>query len=287
MPSAKRERKREGHRLRQEAIRAARRRESARRGGIGTLVILVIVVGLVALVSAIQGGGGDEAADTTTTTSGPTTTVEGQAAPVPPGETITGETPCPAADGSSPRTSSFAQAPPMCIDPSKTYTAIFDTSEGMIEVALDAARAPQTVNNFVVLARYHYYDGTAVHRTDPSIDIIQGGSPNTQNASDPGPGYTIPDEKCLASSPCKYTEGDLAMARTNAPNSAGAQFFFAGGPNVSGLDAQGTYVTFGKVAAGLDVVKAILGLHQEDPTSGLGGRPSRVVTVRSVTIREE
>ena len=50
-----------------------------------------------------------------------------------------------------------------------------------------------TANNFIFLAGYHYYDGT-VFRTDTSIDIIQGGSPHTQGASDPGPGYTIKDE---------------------------------------------------------------------------------------------
>jgi cyclophilin family peptidyl-prolyl cis-trans isomerase len=153
----------------------------------------------------------------------------------------------------------------------------------MIEVALDAKGAPGTVNNFVVLSRYHYYDGSAIHRTDQSIEILQGGSPNTQSASDPGPGYTIEDEKCP---PCTYTEGDLVMARTNDPDSAGAQFFFGAGPKVGNLDAQGTYVTFGQVEKGLDVVKAILALHEEDPTSGLGGHPSRPVIVKTVTIRE-
>lgn len=266
--------------MRQEAMRAAQRRANLRRRVIAAVIVAGLVLGVTALVSAVQGG--DEETTSTTTSSAPTSSTT-TIPPVPAGKAITGPTPCPKADGSSARTSSFAQAPPMCIDGGKSYTAIFDTSEGMIEVALDAKGAPGTVNNFVVLSRYHYYDGSAIHRTDQSIEILQGGAPNTQSASDPGPGYTIEDEKCP---PCTYTEGDLVMARTNEPNSAGAQFFFGAGPKVSNLDSQGTYVTFGKVEKGLDVVKAILALHEEDPASGLGGHPSRPVIVKTVTIKE-
>ena len=170
----------------------------------------------------------------------------------------------------------------MCTAIFKKYTATFDTTEGKIVVDLDMAKTPSTVNNFVVLSRYHYYDGSAIFRTDTSIDIIQGGGPSTQSPSDPGPGYTIPDE----GGKFTYSAGDLVMARTGAPNSAGAQFFFVAGPKASALDSQGTYVTFGKVTQGLDVVQKILGLNQDDPSSGLGGAPKRVVTVKSVTITE-
>ena len=83
----------------------------------------------------------------------------------------------------------------------------------------------QYVNNFVVLARYHYYDGSAVFRADRSIEILQGGAPTTNTASDPGPGYTIADE-C---GPFTYVAGQLVMARTAQPDSAGAQFFFTAG----------------------------------------------------------
>src|SRR5262249_18602026 len=152
--------------------------------------------------------------------------------PVPAGAKITGATPCPKADGSSARTTSFAQAPPMCIDPKKNYTAVFDTNQGTIEVALDTKTTPATANNFARLSDYHFYAGAARCRTDPSIDIIQGGAPGTQSASDPGPGYTIKDE---GSPPRQYKAGDLVMARTGQPNSAGAQFFFAAGPKVSAL----------------------------------------------------
>ena len=70
---------------------------------------------------------------------------------------------CPAPDGSSPRQTSFSGTPPMCIDPSKSYTATMETSIGTMVIYLDAAGAPNTVNNFVFLARYHYYDGLIFH----------------------------------------------------------------------------------------------------------------------------
>lgn len=268
---------------RRAAAAEARKARVRKRWAIASaLLVAVLLVGVFAVV-----GGDDDPASVdsgTSTSLGPatsTTASPGALAPVPAGLSISGDTPCPKADGSSPRTSSFAKAPPMCIDPARRYTAVFDTTEGPIEVALDAAATPGTVNNFVVLSRYHYYDGSAVHRTDTSIDILQGGAPSTQSASDPGPGYTIADE---GTTDRHYAEGDLVMARTGAPNSAGAQYFFVAGPKASALDSTGTYVTFGKVSAGLDVVKAILALHQAG--GSLGGAPSRPVIVSSVTINE-
>ena len=194
-----------------------------------------------------------------------------------PGEQIEGDTKCPATDGTAVRTTNFTKAPPMCIDAKKSYTATFDTSEGAIEIALDTTKTPKTVNNFVTLSRYKYYDGSFIFRTDPSIDIIQGGGES--NTDDPG--YTIEDE----GNGYKYTEGDIVMARTGAPNSAGGQFFIVTGPNASALDSQGTYVVFGKISKGLDVAKAIIGLNAG--SGQLGGAPSRSVKITSVTITEK
>ena len=128
------------------------------------------------------------------------------------GATLKTATPCPKPNGPNPRYTTFKSAPPNCLDPGKNYEATFVTTEGNIVVELDTTKTPMTANNFIVLARYHYYDGTSMFRTDTSIDIIQGGSPHTQDASDPGPGYTIKDE----GSGFKYTLGDLTMARTSA-----------------------------------------------------------------------
>ena len=194
-----------------------------------------------------------------------------------PGEQIEGDTKCPATDGTAVRTTNFTKAPPMCIDAKKSYTATFDTSEGTIVIALDTTKTPKTVNNFVTLSRYKYYDGSFIFRTDPSIDIIQGGGES--NTDDPG--YTIEDE----GNGYKYTEGDIVMARTGEINSAGGQFFIVTGPNASALDSQGTYVVFGKISKGLDVAKAIIGLNAG--SGQLGGAPSRAVKIASVTIAEK
>lgn len=200
---------------------------------------------------------------------------------------------CPADDGSSPRTIDFDGPQPQCIDPEAGYVAVFDTSEGEMRFELTTADTPLTVNNFVTLARWGYYDGTRLFRTDPSIDIIQGGSPHTNSASDPGPGYTIPDEPALdedpdtgqLTGPYRYRPGQLVMARSAGRDAAGAQFFLTTGPNASLLDSQGVYVVFGQTdEAGLEVARSIIALHE--PGGSLGGAPSRDVTVHSVTIEE-
>lgn len=194
-----------------------------------------------------------------------------------PGEQIEGDTKCPATDGTAVRTTNFSKAPPMCIDAKKSYTATFNTSEGAIEIALDTKKTPKTVNNFVTLSRYKYYDSSFIFRTDLNLEIIQGGGES--NTDDPG--YTIEDE----GNGYKYTEGDIVMARTGEINSAGGQFFIVTGPNASALDSQGTYVVFGKISKGLDVAKAIIGLNAG--SGQLGGAPSRAVKITSVTIAEK
>jgi cyclophilin family peptidyl-prolyl cis-trans isomerase len=231
-------------------------------------IIAAIILGALLLVTFTDDD--EPAATSTTTTEAPTPTTA-------PGATLTGDTPCPTVDGSAERTIKFEKAPTLCIDPTKTYTATFETSEGTVVAELDAETVPNTVNNFVVLSRYKYYDTSLLFRTDPSLDIIQGGGET--NADNPG--YTIEDE----GGKFTYSEGDLVMARTSAPDSAGGQFFFATGPNVSVLDEQGTYVVFGRVTEGLDVLKSVMDLHV-DLNNGLGGAPSRPVTVVSVTITE-
>ena len=177
----------------------------------------------------------------------------------------------------------------MCIDPSQTFIAVFDTSEGEVRVTLDTTNTPITANNFIALARWGYYDGTTWFRTDPSIDIIQGGAPNTESPADPGPGYTIPDEPAFNEvdgqliGPYQYEPGQLVMARARGRDSSSAQYFFSAGANTALLNGQGTYVVFGQTDdVGLAVLRAVLGLHE--PGGPFGGAPSRTVTVNSVRI---
>ena len=192
---------------------------------------------------------------------------------------------CPPAGGAPDRRIEFSEPFEDCIDPSNTYTAIFETTHGTITVALDTERTPETVNNFVALARYGYYDGTDLFRVIPGSGIVQGGSPHTQDNSDPGPGYTIDDEG-LPFGPDDYGPGALAMARTQAPDSASAQFFFVANENgrYLGEPAQpggGTYVVFGQATDGLDELAALAELGSNE------GIPSEEITVKSVRIDEE
>jgi len=268
--------KRNRQKQNRQAAREARARQ-ARRAKVRGRASLYggILAAVLVLVFAISqlGGGEDSPADVTDTTS----VEEAPSLSTVPGRQVTGDTPCPKTDGTEERATVFEKAPPTCIDAAKKYTATFDTSEGKIVVALDTEKTPNTVNNFVVLSRYKYYDGSYIFRTDPSLDIIQGGG---QDNTD-GPGYVIPDE----GNEFSYTEGDLVMARSAGPDSGGGQFFFVTGPKASVLDAQGTYVTFGKVSKGLDVTKAILALNEG--AGDLGGAPSRPVQIRTITITEE
>jgi cyclophilin family peptidyl-prolyl cis-trans isomerase len=281
VPTDKRERQREGQRVRQEYLRAQRKKARLRRQVVTLVVLVALVLGISLLVTA----GGDNGGDTPTTEAPQTLPT---AKPVADETEVKGDTPCPPADGTAKPTYKFEKPPPMCIDPAKTYVAKMTTSEGVVEITLDTQKAPKTANNFVVLSRYHYFDGTALFRTNTGISIIQGGSPHTQDNADPGPGYTIEDE----GAGFKYTEGDVVMARSQAPNSASAQFFFAAGPETSQLDSQGNYVTFGKVTKGLDVVKKILKLHEDDPQMAAQGqtgegKPGKLVTVKTVEIVEK
>ena len=179
---------------------------------------------------------------------------------------------CPAADGSSPKLQQFDGPPPMCIDPAKRYTAEIVTSLGSMTVALDAVAAPQTVNNFVFLARYHYYEGVVFHRIIKGF-MCQGGDPTGTGRG--GPGYRFGDE---LPAPGRYEVGSLAMANAG-PNTNGSQFFIVSGS--SGVRLPPQYSLFGKVVKGLDVVAAM-----EAVDTDRSDRPKADVIIQSVTISE-
>jgi cyclophilin family peptidyl-prolyl cis-trans isomerase len=177
----------------------------------------------------------------------------------------------PAADGSSPKTQRFDGPPPMVIDPAKRYSAEVATSKGTMTIALDAIAAPRTVNNFVFLARWHYYDGIVFHRIIPGF-MLQGGDPEGSGRG--GPGYRFDDE---LPAPGRYEIGSLAMANAG-PHTNGSQFFIVSGPDGAALPP--SYSLFGKVVGGHDVIQAIESLGSRS------GAPSEQVTIESVTITE-
>ena len=173
-------------------------------------------------------------------------------------------------DGSAPKSQKFASEPEMGIDPTKRYTATMETSMGTMVIALDALKAPRTVNSFVFLALNHYYDGIIFHRIIKGF-VCQGGDPTGTGRG--GPGYQYADELPKAG---QYQIGSLAMANAG-PNTNGSQFFLISGP--SGVGLPPAYALFGQVVKRLEIVEAM----QNVPT-GAGDRPTTDVVINSVTI---
>jgi peptidyl-prolyl cis-trans isomerase B (cyclophilin B) len=146
------------------------------------------------------------------------------------------------------------------IDESKGYRATIDTDRGRMVLELDPQLAPNTVNNFVALARQGYYDGLTFHRVVPDF-VIQGGCP--QGTGSGGPGYRFEDEPVLG----EYTLGAVAMANAG-PDTNGSQFFICIDDCTSKLAK--SYNLFGYVTDGVDVAQSV----------GVGD------VMRSVTVEE-
>jgi len=144
------------------------------------------------------------------------------------------------------------------------------TSAGTITLELYPSKAPKTVENFLQYVRDGHYNGTIFHRVIPGF-MVQGGG-MTANMAEKKTRPPIPIE---SKNGLKNEIGTLAMARTNNPNSATAQFFINVSKNefldYPGQDGNG-YTVFGKVVNGMDVVSKIVavptgskGMHQDVP----------------------
>lgn len=233
-------------------------------GGNRTAVTIAVVsVVLLAGLAIWQFGstGSDEASEPSETTG----SVPADADP----------TPCPPTDGSAERVQMFTGPPEFCIDPATTdYTATVATTAGSFTAQLDPEAAPETVNNFVVLSRYRYYNGVPFHRIIPGF-VIQGGDGDGEPYGNNDLGYTIDDE--LPGSADVYTDYSLAMANAG-PDTNGSQFFVVlpGG----GTQLTPAYSYFGEVTEGRDVVDTIGALGGDD------GVPTDEVLIETVEITE-
>lgn len=146
-----------------------------------------------------------------------------------------------------------AQAAPK--KPAKAPVVRMVTDKGTILIKLFPKEAPITCANFIKLVNKGFYNGLTFHRildlgTPGQSKIVQGGDPAGNGSG--GPGYTIKGEfpENGVKNPLTHVPGAVAMARTDAPDSAGSQFYICVG-TVPHLD--GKYAVFGHVLKGLDV----------------------------------
>ncbi|MER6298488.1 peptidylprolyl isomerase [Kitasatospora sp. NPDC001539] len=185
---------------------------------------------------------------------------------------------CAAPAPGAPNGKQFKAEPAMSIDASASYTMALDTNCGKVTVALDAAKAPHTVNSFAFLAGEQYFDHTKCHRlTTDGIFVLQCGDP-TASATVPGgtggPGYKFADENLTGAT---YPAGTVAMANSG-PGTNGSQFFLV----YKDTQLPPNYTPFGKITGGLDVVQKIAAAGTLDGSPD--GRPMADVTFNSVTV---
>ncbi len=149
----------------------------------------------------------------------------------------------------------YSSPPEMILASGNDYFATIHTEKGPIRVKLYADKAPNTVNNFVFLARDGYFDGTTFHRVIKDF-MLQGGDPTGSGMG--GPGYKIRDE--FHPDLRHDRPGILSMANAG-PNTGGSQFFVT---HIATPWLDGRHAIFGEVVEGMDVVYAI---RERDPQS--------------------
>lgn len=157
---------------------------------------------------------------------------------------------------------------------------VIDTSEGTIEVELDAKKAPISVKNFLDYTNSGFYSGTVFHRIIKGF-MIQGGGFDGKYVKKP----TKAPIKLEAGNGLSNLRGTIAMARTNVRDSATAQFFINHADNNRLDTAGGGYAVFGKVTKGLEVVDKIA----NQPTTRKLGQPNapvKDVIIRSITVKK-
>lgn len=182
------------------------------------------------------------------------------------------------ASNCAPTNSVPAGSPPLQIDPKAKYSANIETTEGSMVVSLDTCTQVWGANNFIVLARKGFYDGTTFHRAAKDF-VIQGGDPQGDGSG--GPGYSFVSEL-----PAKgYNVGDLAYAKKGGEpaGTAGSQFFVITsekGVAKAFNETPYQYGQFGKLTSGLDVAQKIEGFA---PESG-DGKPTKDVKINRITV---
>ena len=284
MGTAKRERKKMNRDMGRQAQEAAAKRQKTTKTTVRIVGAIVIILALFFGIAFLTNDDStdnaspvtttvDAYASTTVATGDATTTVPSDTAA--PADFVYGTTECPPVEGAATQTQDFSDSFALCIDPTKTYTAVVKTNMGTYSAVLDAAKAPGTVNNFVSLARNKYFDGTTCHRAIPGF-MIQCGDPTATGSG--GPGYKFADELPASG---EYKIGSLAMANSGA-NTNGSQFFVISGDQ--GVSLPPNYTLFGQVTDGLD--STVTALDAAGNPSSNGVPPLNEITIESITIIE-
>jgi cyclophilin family peptidyl-prolyl cis-trans isomerase len=212
-------------------------------------VFALIAVGVVAAILISRGGGSSDSSSEA------------------------GASACKQVEAPKPESVSF-KAPKQTVKKGEKLTAVVETSCGSFDIALDAKRAPKTVNSFVFLSEEGFYDDLTFHRVVPEF-VIQGGDPLGTGTG--GPGYSV-DEKPPAN--LAYTKGVVAMAKSSAepPGRSGSQFFVVLSAD-AGLPPE--YALVGKVDKGLDVVEQIGKLGNPETE-----KPKQTVLIEKISIEK-
>ena len=221
-----------------------------------------LAVATVALTLLAACGDDETTSSTQPTADQPALTVPPAAGP----ELVEG---CAPVDGSAAPQREFAEGPPMCLQNGKAYRATVETNHGTFTILLRPDIAPNTVNSFVNLARYHYFDGTTCHRAIQGF-VVQCGDPTATGMG--GPGYEVDDELALIE---PYRIGSIAMANAG-PNTQGSQFFIITGDDGAALPPQDTL--FGQVDD--DAMAVVVALDAlANPSDGAPLQPIDIVRV--------
>lgn len=170
----------------------------------------------------------------------------------------------------------YQNPPVLNINQEKKYFADISTNKGKLRIELFAKDTPNTVNNFVFLAKDGFYDGTVFHRIMKNF-MIQGGDPRGDGTG--GPGYKFADEKIIRD----YKRGIVAMANSG-PNTNGSQFFIMHKDNIT---LPKNYIIFGLVTDGMDIVDKIAEIPVVDNGYGEESKPTEKVIIEKIDINEK
>ena len=285
MGTAKRERKKMNREMGRQAQEVAAKRQKTTKTTVRIVGAIVIILALFFGIAFLTNDDSTDNASPVTTSVeafASTTVATGDVTTVPsdtgaPADFAYGTTECPPVEGTVTQTQDFDDSFALCIDPTKTYTAVVTTNMGTYSAVLDATKAPGAVNNFVSLARNKYFDGTTCHRAIPGF-MVQCGDPTATGSG--GPGYKFADEFPAAG---EYKIGSLAMANSGA-NTNGSQFFVITGDQ--GVSLPPNYTLFGQVTDGLDSTVAALDAAGNNDPSSNGVPPLTEITIESITITE-